>query len=237
MVGLVLQSLLVGILCLTSLYYTQSLPTPQLVTTLVAPPPLTAPATAAKPLSQVAKPAQTEAKLDHKESNTPMYKALTPTKLPERLPMEDKEAAPPPPVLADGVVGGIPGGVTGGKFGGTLGGIANLGAPAAAAASTPAHAQRVRTSDGLDGGLLVHKVMPSYPSSARQAHVSGSVVLQAIISKDGRIEDLRVVQGDPLLTSAAMDAVKQWLYKPYLLNGQPVEVETIITINFNSARG
>jgi protein TonB len=184
----------------------------------------------------MAKPAQTEAKVNHKESDTPMYEALTPTKLPERLPVENKEA-PTPPVLADGVVGGIPGGVAGGKFGGILGGVANLGAPAAATASTPAHAQRMRISDGLDGGLLVHKVMPSYPPSARQAHISGSVVLQAIISKDGRIEDLRVVQGDPLLTSAAMDAVKQWRYKPYLLNGQPVEVETIITVNFNLARG
>jgi protein TonB len=237
LVGLALQLLLVGILCLTSLYYTQSLPTPtpKLVTTLVAPPPLAAPASA-KPASQMTKPAQVEARIDHKASPTPTYKTLTPTKMPEKVPIEDKDAPPPSPVLTDGVVGGIPGGVAGGKLGGILGGVASFGGPARAA-TPPARPQRVRVSEGLVGGLLVHKIMPSYPPSARQAHISGSVVLQAVISKEGSIEDVRVVQGDPLLTSAAMDAVKQWRYKPYFLNGQPVEVETIITVNFNLARG
>jgi protein TonB len=81
----------------------------------------------------------------------------------------------------------------------------------------------------------VHQVKPNYPPLARQARVQGSVVLQAVISKDGTIQNLRVVSGHPMLVQSALDAVKQWRYKPYFLNGEPVEVETSITVNFTLA--
>ena len=76
---------------------------------------------------------------------------------------------------------------------------------------------------------------PAYPPIAAQAQVQGTVVLQAVIAKDGTVQDLRVVSGHPLLVAAAMDAVKQWRYKPYLLNDQPVEVDTQINVNFTLA--
>jgi len=82
-------------------------------------------------------------------------------------------------------------------------------------------------------GLLTKKVQPQYPPLARQARIQGSVVLRAIIGKSGRIENLQVVSGHPMLTAAALEAVKQWQYKPYILNGQPVEVETNVTVNFS----
>ena len=79
---------------------------------------------------------------------------------------------------------------------------------------------------------LLHKVQPSYPTLARQAHVQGTVELRAIISKAGTIENLVVVRGHPMLAPAAIDAVRQWRYRPYLLNNEPIEVETEITVNF-----
>ena len=76
------------------------------------------------------------------------------------------------------------------------------------------------------------KIEPKYPKIALAAHVSGTVVLKAVISKEGEIKELQVVSGHPLLVPAALDAVKQWRYRPYLLNGEPVEVETNINVNF-----
>jgi protein TonB len=79
---------------------------------------------------------------------------------------------------------------------------------------------------------LLHKVQPTYPSLARQAHVQGTVELRAVIGKAGTIQNLVVVRGHPMLAAAAIDAVRQWRYRPYLLNNEPIEVETEITVNF-----
>ncbi len=79
---------------------------------------------------------------------------------------------------------------------------------------------------------LVHRVQPAYPPLARAARIQGAVVLQAIISKNGTIQNLQVLNGHPMLVRAAIDAVQQWRYRPYFLNGEPVEVETQITVNF-----
>lgn len=81
-------------------------------------------------------------------------------------------------------------------------------------------------------GNLIYKVQPIYPALARSARVQGSVVLRAIISRSGTIENLQILSGHPLLTRAALDAVRQWRYRPYILNGEPVEVETQVTVNF-----
>jgi protein TonB len=75
--------------------------------------------------------------------------------------------------------------------------------------------------------------MPAYPPIARAARISGTVVLQATISKSGSIENLRVISGPPMLTQSAMEAVRTWRYKPYQLNGEPVEVETTVNVVFN----
>jgi protein TonB len=79
---------------------------------------------------------------------------------------------------------------------------------------------------------LINQVRPVYPPLAKQARISGVVELSAIIGKDGRVQDLKVVRGHPLLVQAALDAVKNWVYRPTLLNGEPVEVSTTIDVNF-----
>lgn len=90
----------------------------------------------------------------------------------------------------------------------------------------------VAVSRGVMNGLLYQTVRPVYPIIAQEAHVEGTVVLQATISKNGIIENLRVTSGPVLLQQAALNAVRQWRYRPYLLNGQPVDVETTVNVIF-----
>jgi TonB family protein len=97
--------------------------------------------------------------------------------------------------------------------------------------------QRVRVPAEVAQELLTTQIMPAYPTLARQAHVQGMVVLDVDISKGGAIESLRTISGHPMLVPAAIDAVKQWRYKPYLLNGEPVSVETRVTVSFNLSNG
>jgi len=112
--------------------------------------------------------------------------------------------------------------------GGVINGLIGSVAPPPKVA-TP---QKVRvSSEVMEGNLLTH-VDPVYPALARQAHIQGEVRLQATISKTGAIENLRAVSGHPILLQAAMDAVKQWQYKPFLLNGEPTEVEGVVIVAF-----
>jgi protein TonB len=99
-------------------------------------------------------------------------------------------------------------------------------------AAPPPVASLVRLSH-MSEGDLIRKILPVYPPLARTARIQGQVVLQAVISKQGAIENLKVVSGHPMLAPAAIDAVRQWLYRPYVLNNEPVEVETQITVNFS----
>jgi protein TonB len=143
-----------------------------------------------------------------------------------------KEEEAPPPMT--GVVGGVPGGVPGGQMNGVIGGIISNAPMAVPKVATPT---RIRVSQGVTAGLVIKKVNPAYPPLARTARVQGSVLLAAVIGKDGTIQNLHVVSGHPLLTQAALDAVRQWRYKPYILNGEPVEVDTQVTVNFTLSGG
>jgi len=107
-------------------------------------------------------------------------------------------------------------------------------APAAGEANTaaPPKPMRARVSPGVAAGLLRKRVAPEYPQKARDNRIQGTVVLKARISKDGDVAELSVVSGDSSLAEAAIKAVKQWKYKPFLLNGEPVEIETTIQVNF-----
>jgi len=107
--------------------------------------------------------------------------------------------------------------------------LPNLGA---STSSVKPLLQTLSVSQGVSQGLLYKKVSPSYPMNALRMHIQGTVELQATISKTGDITHIKVVSGDPQLTRAASDAVKQWKYKPYLLNGEPVEIQTGVTVNF-----
>ena len=221
----VLQVALVGVLVLIPLIFTEALPKTQLMTFLVAPPPPPPPPPPAAAPVRVIKQVQ---------SDIINGQLRTPTKIPEKVQMIKEEEAPPPDLSAGGVVGGVPGGVPGGQMGGVIGGIISSTPVAVPKVATP---QRVRVSLGVSQGLLIKKVQPAYPPLARQARIQGRVLLQAEISKDGTIENLRLMSGHPMLAPSAIEAVKQWRYKPYFLNGEPVAVETQITVNFTLAGG
>ena len=100
----------------------------------------------------------------------------------------------------------------------------------------PAVTGPVQVSTGVEAALLLRKTVPVYPAIPRAVGLQGTVTLQATISKIGTIENLRVVSGPPMLQQAAIDAVKTWVYRPYLLDGQPVEVETTVNVIFSLGR-
>src|SRR5580692_5551381 len=224
--AIILEIALVGLMVLMPLIFTEALPKQQLMTFLVAPPPPPPPPPPAAAPVKIVKQVQTD--IVNGELRTP-------TKIPQKVQMIKEEEAPPPAMASSGVVGGVPGGIPGGQMGGVIGSIASAGSVAALPKiATP---QRVRVSSGVSQGLLVRRVNPTYPPLARQARIQGSVVLQAQISKTGDIENLQLISGHPMLAPAAIEAVKQWKYKPYLLNGEPVEVETQVQVNFTLAGG
>ena len=224
-VSFVLQVALVGILVLVPLLFTEALPKQQLMTFLVAPPPPPPP-----PPPPAATPVRT---VKIVQSDIMNGQLRTPTKIPEKVQMIKEEEAPPLASMG-GVVGGVPGGVPGGQMGGVIGGIISSTPVAVPKVAAP---QRVRVSQGVSQGLLIKKIQPPYPPLARQARIQGQVVLQAEISKDGSIQNLRLISGHPMLAPSAIEAVKQWRYKPYYLNGEPVEVETQITVIFSLSGG
>jgi len=219
MLTIVLQFVLVGVLILIPLIYTEALPKSMITTFLVAPPPPPPPPPPATPVRVT----RIETELDNGALRTP-------TKIPEKIKIVKEEEAPPS--AGAGVVGGVSGGVPGGGMGGVIGGL--LGGTANIPKVT---LNRVRVSGGVVEGNLIHKVVPPYPALAKTARIQGQVVLHAIISKQGNVENLNVMSGHPMLVQSALDAVKQWKYRPYILNGEPVEVETTITVNFNLTGG
>lgn len=221
--SLMLQSLLVIVLILLPLWFVDSLPMHQLVTFLAAPPPPPAPPPPAAP----------EVKVVKMVSQVLNGQLLAPSKIPKTVKMIKEEEAPPPPTMgvAGGVIGGVPGGQSGGVIGSLLSDANRSGPPVAAAIP-----KRVRVSTGVAVGLLEKKVEPLYPMIALKARIQGTVQLRAVISKDGRIENLQLIEGHPMLVEAAINAVRQWHYKPYLLSGEPVEVETTVSVNFHIDR-
>ena len=221
MLSTAVQVGIIFVLILIPLIYTEALPKQMLTTFLVAPAPPPPPPPPPAAVQRIVKPV---ARLIQQG------KMMAPTVIPKKVEMI-KEEELPPDVGAIGVVGGVPGGIAGGSASGVLGGIiggvgSNLPPPPKAAPS------RIRVGGNVQAASIVRQVMPIYPPIAKTAHISGTVMLHAIIGKDGSVQDLTYMSGPPLLMKSALDAVKQWRYKPTLLNGEPVEVDTTISVVF-----
>jgi len=224
-IAFLIQIGIIVVMILIPLIFTEALPRTQLMTLLVAPPPPPPP-----PPPPAAAPVHVVKQIQTDIVNGELR---TPTKIPKKVEMIKEDEAPPQ-IASTGVVGGVPGGVPGGSMGGVIGSVLSATPVAVPKMQTP---QRVRVSSGVQSGLLVRKVNPTYPPLARQARIQGVVILQAQISKDGSIQNLQLISGHPMLAPAAIEAVKQWKYRPYLLNGEPVEVETQIQVNFTLSGG
>jgi protein TonB len=226
-VAYILEVIIVGVLVLIPLIYTEALPKAQLMTFLSAPPP---PPPPPPPPAAVA-PAP---RVIHKISVEDVMRA--PTVIPKTIAQVKDEPEPPPTSV--GVVGGVVGGVPGGSFGGVLGGViggALSSAPPPPPPPKPQTPKRIRVGGQVESAKVVFGPHPEYPPLAKMARIQGTVRLDAVISKDGTIQDLKVISGHPLLVRAAMDAVTRWRYQPTLLNGEPVEVATEIDVNFTLA--
>jgi periplasmic protein TonB len=228
LLSFVLQFFMLGFAVFLPLWFTEMLPKEQMVTFLEAPPPPPPPLPAAS-----TPPAAKTVKIT---SNIANGQLRTPSRIPKRVQMLKEDDEPPLVATTSGVVGGVPGGIPGGQLGGVIGGIISSAPSPAIVPALPKPVptvQRVRVSAGVTDGLLIHRVEPIYPPVAQQAHIQGAVVLAALIDKGGNVQSLQVVSGPPLLVRAAIDAVKQWRYQPLLVNGQPIEVETTVTVNFH----
>jgi periplasmic protein TonB len=223
------QIMLVVVAILIPLIYTDTLPRTQLTSFLVAPPPPPPPPpppAAAAPVKIVKViPRQFDA-----------GKLMAPKTIPKEIAVIREEELPS--VGSAGVVGGVPGGVPGGTPGGVIGGIigsvpsAPPPPPPVKEAPKPVTPKQIRVGGQVQAAKLVRQPKPVYPPLAKQARIQGTVRFNAIIGKDGTIQNLQLVSGHPLLVQSATDAVKQWVYQPTLLNGEPVEVVTQIDVNF-----
>jgi periplasmic protein TonB len=218
--SVVLLSFILGALVVIPLFHTDPLPTRSTLTMLYLPP-----AGAASNVASFSVPTST---LGNTRTKISIPRAVHTT----------QEAPSAPVVTAAGVVGGVPGGVVGGVPGGMLSDLLRSKGTAPVLASTPAPApKRTRVSARIAEANLVYDVAPKYPPDAGRERIEGTVVLMAVIGKDGTVRDVRVESGLPVLAQAAIEAVKQWRYRPYLLNGEPVEIDSQITINFNLSKG
>jgi protein TonB len=218
-----IESALVGVLMLIPFLSTEVLPRQRLTDYLVTPTP--PPASAPRVETQAIRQNAHQSEIDN-------GRLKLPGTIPKNIAMIKDVTGPESGSNEIGIANstGIPGVPWNGSH--LVDNIASSGihiVPAAAAL------RRVQVSGGVTAGLLVHRVQPSYPALARQARISGEVLLQAVIGKDGTIENLRVISGHPMLVQSAIEAVRQWRYKPYYLNNQPVEVDTQVTVNFTLA--
>ena len=215
--ALCFELLLLLTLIVAPLYRTIPLPKRETLTILYLQPPPAAGGNATK--FQAPKPAST----------------YTPTSTGITAPVHKTQEAPPPPVVT---TGGMPGGVSGGVVGGVPGGVFSEmlksapSVPVLAKSPVPTPVKRMRIASRVAEANLIHDVAPHYPPEAGRTRIEGTVVLMAVIGTDGSVKDVRVESGLPILAQAAIDAVRQWRYKPYMIDGEPVEVDSRITINF-----
>ncbi len=214
-----LQAAAIVLLVLTPLFYTQALPNfVQRFIALPVPP--------GPPPPRDSAPRHAGASQSEVIGET----VRQPPRIPDHTPIIHDEQPLQPPSAADI---GVPGGV---------GNDANwhqspLNEIIAAYSPPPPTPMHMKVSEGVSQGYLIYQVKPAYPHLARISHVQGTVLLNAAISRAGVIENLRALSGHPLLVPAAIEAVRQWRYRPYLLNGRPVEVETQITVRFTLSPG
>ena len=216
--ALCLQLLVLALLIVVPLFHTPTLPPKRETLTLLYAPPAAA---AASNTTSFRAPA-----------SRPTY---TSSKSTIPSPVKRTQEAPPASVgTTGGVIGGVPGGVVGGLPGGALGDVlgSTRGAPVLSKPPEAVPVKRLHLGARIVEANLIHDVPPTYPPEAGRARVEGTVVLLAVIGKDGSVQDVRVESGLPILAQAAIDAVRQWRYRPYMLNGEPVEVDSRITINF-----
>jgi periplasmic protein TonB len=219
-IAYILECVGIAVMIIIPLIRYQALPSAAWSMTLAAPPP---------PPPPPPPPAAAPIRVIRHVTAADLMKA--PTVIPKTI-QQVKDQPEPPPQPSVGVVGGVPGGMPGGTPGGVLGSILTSSALAPPPPPKAAAPKRIRVSAGVEAAQIITKTQPEYPALAKMARIQGTVKLEALISKEGTIQDLKVMSGHPLLVNAAVQAVQQWRYRPTLLSGEPVEVQTEIDVIF-----
>ena len=215
--GVVFQALVLAVLVIVPMAFTETLDVRELVRTwVVAPPPPPPPPPPPAPAVQV-RPRRITQML--------AGKLVAPTVIPKEI-AQVLEA----PELVPGVVGGVPGGIPGGQIGGVIGGV--IGGIPTAIPKPVTPPKPIRVGGRVTAPRQIRRVDPVYPALARQARIEGSVRIDAVIDETGRVVETKVLSGHPILVKAALDAVQQWVYEPTLLNDQAVPVVLEVTVNF-----
>lgn len=220
-VALALHLVVIGLVVGASIWFVEDVAEPPIPVTFYAaapPPPPPPPAAAPKPAAakpEVIKPVPVRPS-----------EMTAPTMIPEKIP--EPLAAPEPELPAgEGVEGGVEGGVPGGVMGGVIGGVVGGTGPGL-------EGEPLRVGGDVKAPQLTNRVEPSYPEAARKARMEGVVILEAIITASGSVEDVKVLKSmNPLLDAAASRAVSQWRYRPATLNGRAVRVYLTVTVTFN----
>ncbi len=147
-----------------------------------------------------------------------------PTEIPP--PMDD---IPEISAILDATAGGLLGGVPGGIVGGMIGAVPDATPPPP---PPPKKKEPIRVGGSVQSSKLIHRVEPTYPELAKKARIQGIVLLQVTVDETGSVADIKIIRGHPLLNEGALKAVRQWVYSPTLLNGEPVPVIATVTVNF-----
>jgi protein TonB len=216
LVTLALNGSILLALVLIPLIYPEALPRQVMAFLMTAPPP---PTPSPTPVEQRTSPTRPVSEMRGVE-------VLAPPRIPRNIVIPSVQDPPNNDTLATWEPPGSPSGDTRGIFSPRNG----------ATVVHPVVTGPVRVPSSMVEGMLLRKTVPPYPAIPREAGIQGTVTLQATISKSGTIENLRAVSGPPMLQQAALDAVKTWVYRPYLLDGQPVEVETTVQVIFSLGR-
>jgi len=213
-----LQALIIGLLLLLPLWKTIGLPAARTVST---------------PISLGRRAPAPHGNVTHLVTSSAFHavpttaRLVAPGRVPTSIPTGADDPAPQAPGgPGGGIETGFPPGVGDGPFTSLISGNMPVPLP-----PPPTISRAIRTSSMLEGNLI-RRVQPVYPPLARTAHIQGPVVVYALISKAGTMENVRAISGHPMLVQAALEAVSQWRYRPYILNSEPIEVETQITVNF-----
>jgi protein TonB len=217
-----LEAMLLCVLILAPLVHPEALSPKRMLTTLLLtpPPPPPPPLPVAAAIQRIARP------IEHAVA---LNKMVVPAVVPKKVALI-KDDPLPPDVGAPGVAGGVPGGQMGGVLGGIVAAAPNPALPPASQGPKVIH-----LGGQLEEARLVHYVEPMYPLLARQGRIEGVVMLHAIIAEDGTVRSLQALSGPPLLIQSAVEAVRQWRYQPTLLNGEPCQVDTQISVSFHLA--
>lgn len=239
--SLFIHSLIIGVIVGASYWFVEAVQPPAIPVTLYSAPP---PPPPPPPAARKAKAPEEPKPKPVEEPKHEVQPKIVPDEVQQPTPEEPETPAVEEPASSNedtsssggeegGIEGGVEGGVQGGVIGGTPGGVIGGQLGGVIGGTTTGEETPIHITAEVTKPELIHRVEPDYPEIARKAHIQGVVILEAVITTSGSVEEVKVLKSiQPTLDQSAMNAVKQWKYKPAILNGKPVKVYFTVTVTF-----